>query len=165
MKEDMLKAIKKAMQGEKDSVTLYEKAADHAAEPEVKEFFTSRAKEEQRHFNYLLKYHQEIAGDKPLSAPDPELTEVREDDSFFSEAFVRRIGEDQYLFSAISTALLLEKDAFEHYKENAAKAQQPELKQFFELLAKWEMLHYDELLRVQQEAERFYWDLNAFEPF
>ncbi len=165
MKEDMLQAIRKAMQGEKDSVTLYEKAAAHADEPEVKEFFTSRAQEEQRHFNYLLKYHNEISGDQPLSAVDSELSAVREDDSFFSEGFVRRIGEDQFLFSAISTALLLEKDAFENYNENAEKAQQPQLKEFFELLAKWEMLHYEELLHVQQDAERFYWNLNAFEPF
>ncbi len=165
MKTNMLDAIRKAMQGEKDSVTLYEKAAAHSDEPEVKEFFNSRADEERRHFNYLLKYHQEISGNLPLSAPDPELSEVRDEGSFFSEAFVRRIGEDQFLFSAISTALLLEKDAFDHYKENAANAQEPQLKEFFELLAKWEMLHYDELLRVQQEAERYYWNLNAFEPF
>ncbi|MCB5223549.1 MAG: ferritin family protein [Candidatus Cloacimonadaceae bacterium] len=165
MKTDMLEAIRKAMQGEKDSVTLYEKAAAHADETDVKEFFLSRAQEERGHFNYLLKYHQEISAKQPLSDPDPELGEVRDDDSFFSEDFVRRIGEDQFLFSAISTALLLEKDAFDHYNENAANAQEPQLKKFFELLAKWEMLHYDELLRVQQEAERFYWSLNAFEPF
>lgn len=62
MKEKMLQSIKKAMQGEKDSVTLYENAAARSQEPEVKDFFDTRAQEERRHFNYLLTYYQEISG-------------------------------------------------------------------------------------------------------
>ncbi len=165
MKEDMLQAIKKAMQGEKDSVTLYENAAQRAGEEEVKEFFGSRAEEERRHFNYLLKYYQELSGDLLPSAPAAELSEAREARSIFSDSFIRRIGEDQFLFSAISTALLLEKDAFEHYSENADMTEYPELEKFFRLLAEWEKKHYDELLRIQQEAERHYWQINSFEPF
>ncbi len=165
MKEDMLKAIRKAMQGEKDSATLYENAARHAGEPEVREFFASRAEEERRHFNHLLKYYQEISGDLLPSEPAAEMSEARSGDSIFSESFIHRIGGDQYLFSAVSTALLLEKDAFEHYGENARKADNPELKKFFQLLEGWEKKHYDELLGIQQAAERHYWEINAFEPF
>ncbi|MCB5284930.1 MAG: ferritin family protein [Candidatus Cloacimonetes bacterium] len=165
MKDDMLKAIKKAMQGEKDSVTLYENAAAHAGGAEVEEFFASRAEEERRHFNHLLRYYQEISGDLLPSQPAAELSEVREAASIFSESLIRRIGGDQYLFSAISTALLLEKDSFEHYSATAHAAGQPELKKFFELLAQWEKKHYDELLAIQQAAEHYYWEINSFEPF
>ncbi|MBP7205803.1 MAG: ferritin family protein [Candidatus Cloacimonetes bacterium] len=165
MKDEMLQMIKKAMQGEKDSVTLYENAAARADEPEVEEFFASRAEEERRHYNHLLNHHQQISGNLQPPAPAEELSEAREARSIFSESFIRRIGGDQYLFSAISTALLLEKDAFEHYGENARKAEDPELKQFFSLLEEWEKRHYDELLRIQQAAERYYWEINSFEPF
>jgi rubrerythrin len=165
MNNDMLKAIKKAMQGEKDSVTLYENAAKSAGSPEVEQFFASRAEEERRHFNYLLIYYQELSGDLLPSAPAAELSETREAQSIFSEDFIRRIGADQYLFSAISTALLLEKDAFEHYGATALAAEHAELKKFFELLADWEKKHYDELLVIQQAAERHYWEINSFEPF
>lgn len=165
MKEKMLQSIKKAMQGEKDSVTLYENAAARSQEPEVKDFFDTRAQEERRHFNYLLTYYQEISGDLVPSAPAAELSEAREAQSIFSDAFIRRIGEDQYLFSAISTALLLEKDAFEYYRATAKETQYPELKDFFNLLAAWEVQHYEELLQIQQAAERHYWEINSFEPF
>lgn len=65
------------------------------------------------------------------SAPAAELSEAREAQSIFSDAFIRRIGEDQYLFSAISTALLLEKDAFEYYRATAKETQYPEAEGFF----------------------------------
>ncbi len=165
MKDEMLQMIKKAMQGEKDSVTLYENAAARGGEAEVEKFFASRADEEKRHYNHLLNHHQRIAGDLRPPAPAEELSEAREARSIFSESFIRRIGEDQYLFSAISTALLLEKDAFEHYGENAREAEDPELKELFQLLAEWEQRHYDELLQLQQAAERHYWEINSFEPF
>ncbi|MDD4224343.1 MAG: ferritin family protein [Candidatus Cloacimonetes bacterium] len=165
MKNEMLKAIKKAMQGEKDSVTLYESAARNAGAAEVQEFFELRADEERRHFNWLLKYYQEVSSDLLPSEPAAELSEAREERSIFSESFIRRIGEDQFLFSAISTALLLEKDSFEHYTQNARIADQSQLKEFFELLAKWEKKHYDDLLQIQQAAERHYWEINSFEPF
>jgi hypothetical protein len=27
------------------------------------------------------------------------------------------------------------------------------------------MKHYEELVDIQKEAERFYWEMNSFEPF
>ena len=161
----MQKAIKKAMQAEKDSVTLYENASKRSDEIEVQEFFASRADEERMHFNYLLKYYQEISKDLLPSDIPAELSQTKEKESIFSESFIRRIGEDQYLFSAISTALLLEKDAFTHYQDSAKMVKIPELKKFFELLAEWEKRHYGELLLIQQAAERYYWEINSFQPF
>jgi rubrerythrin len=63
LKEQLLNSLKKAMQGEMDSVTLYQNAANHANDTEVKEFFLSRREEERLHYNYLLQYYQEISND------------------------------------------------------------------------------------------------------
>lgn len=164
-KEDLLNSIKKAMQGEKDSVTLYENAAAHSQDEEVKAFFTSRRNEERLHYNYLLKYFQEISGDLQPSECDLLSTLGEATHPIFSENFIRRIGEDQYLFSAISTALLLEKDAFEYYRKCSEETDIKNLSSFFETLEKWEMKHYDELLQIQKAAEQFYWEVNRFEPF
>lgn len=164
-KEELLVQIKKAMQGEMDSVTLYANAAEHSDDPEVKEFFAGRREEELRHYYYLLRYHQEIAQDKTLSEEALEELALPELHPIFSADFVKRIGADQYLFSAISTALLLEKDAFEHYGKLAQMAGNLTLQGFFALLEKWEMRHYDELLEIQKQAERHYWEANSFEPF
>lgn len=163
-KQQLLESIKKAMQAEKDSVTLYENAANHARDEEVKKFFNERREEERRHFNYLLKYYQEISGDLQPSDLDPGFKPSQEE-TIFSDDFIRRIGEDQFLFSAISTALLLEKESFEHYSKCAQQTNNATLKSFFNILEEWEKEHYDELLRIQKDSERYYWEVNRFEPF
>ncbi len=163
-KEQLLNSIKKAMQAEKDSVTLYENAANHSKDEEVKTFFWGRREEERRHYNYLLKYYQEISGDLQPSDLDPDFKPDQEQ-TIFSDDFIRRIGEDQFLFSATSTALLLEKEAFEHYRKCASQTDNATLKSFFNILEQWEKDHYDELLRIQKDSERYYWEANRFEPF
>jgi len=164
MKEVLLNSLKKAMQGEMDSVTLYKNAASQAGDPQVKEFFDERADEERRHYNYLLQYHQEISNGLEPSNLSNELNAEKGFNPIISEAFVKRIGENQVLFSAISTALLLEKDAIDHYGKCARDTDSITLKSFYELLVKWETKHYDDLLAIQKEAETFYWEINQFEP-
>ncbi|HOH97435.1 MAG TPA: ferritin family protein [Candidatus Cloacimonadota bacterium] len=165
LKEQLLISIKKAMQGEMDSVTLYQSAANHSNDPEVKDFFMQRREEERRHYNYLLDYYQEISNDLQPSDLTNTIKAENLSNNIFSAAFVKRIGEDQALFSAISTALLLEKDAIEHYRKCQQETDILTLKSFYEILVKWEMKHYDDLLEIQKEAEQYYWQINSFEPF
>ena len=165
VKEQLLKSLKKAMQGEMDSVNIYQHAAENSGDPEVKDFFLSRREEERLHYNYLLDYYQQITNDLQ---PEDLASQVKTENlvkSIFSPAFIQRIGENQLLFSAISTALLLEKDAIDHYRKLAAETDIDTLKDFFELMVKWEMKHYEELAEIQKEAEHFYWEINDFEPF
>lgn len=165
IKEILLENIKKAMQGEMDSVTLYKNAAEHANDPEVKKFFAERKEEEALHYNYLLKYYQEISNNLIPADISEELNLEKGLNPIFSDGFLKRIGEDQILFSAISTALLLEKDAIDHYRKSAGETDMITMKSFFEILQKWEESHYDDLSRIQKEAEVYYWQVNQFEPF
>jgi rubrerythrin len=164
-KADLINSIKKAMQGEMDSINLYQNAADHSSDHEVKEFFLSRREEERQHYNYLLDYYQQLSSNLQPADISSELLKENLEKSIFSDSFVKRIGEDQALFSAISTALLLEKDAIDHYRKCEEQTDIMSLKSFFGILVKWEMKHYDELVQIQQDAERYYWQENRFEPF
>jgi len=165
MKEHLLASIKKAMQGEMDSVSLYQNAAEHSSDAEVKDFFLSRKEEERIHYNYLLDYYQQISNDLQPSDINDDLKTDNLKDSIFSDSFIKRIGEDQALFSAISTAMLLEKDAIDHYRKCEEETDIITLKTFFALLEVWEMKHYDDLAAIQKEAEHYYWQINNFEPF
>jgi len=165
LKEQLLSSLKKAMQGEMDSVTLYQNAANHSSDQEVKEFFHSRREEERLHYNYLLQYYQEISNDLQPSDLSDSIGNDWNKHPMISAAFLKRIGEDQVLFSAISTALLLEKDAIEHYRNSMNETDNLTLKSFYELMIRWESKHYDDLLTVQKEAEQYYWQKNQFEPF
>lgn len=165
LKEDLLKSLKKAMQGEMDSVSLYDNAARNSKDPEVKEFFTHRKEEERAHYNYLLQYYQELSNDLNPTDLSQDLNAQKGFNPIISDNFIKRIGENQILFSAISTALLLEKDAIDHYKKCGQDTQNQTLKSFYNILVDWETKHYDDLLVIQKEAEVYYWEINRFEPF
>ncbi len=163
MKEMMLKAIRGGMKAEMDSVTLYENAASKTEDQEVKKFFLDRAEEEKKHYNFLLSYYDAMDGMGDIAdieLKDPAISPA------ISENFVKRISEDQFLFSAISTAVLLEKNGIDYYQQCAKDTKDVKaLSDFFHILADWEMKHYDELIKIQKDAEEIYWRFNRFEPF
>lgn len=164
-KNDMMRSLKKAMQGEMDSVTMYKSAAGYSSDPEVKEFFLSRMKEEERHYNSLLEYYNLVNEDKDLSDIENTLAFENLVDSIFSSTFIKRIGGDQVLFSAISTALLLEKNAIEFYSKCEQETENKALQSFYGVMVKWETKHYEDLVEIQKEAEEYYWQINDFQPF
>lgn len=165
IKDILINSIKKAMQGEMDSVTLYQNAAAHSNDPDVKEFFLSRREEERQHYNYLLQYYQELSNDLQPTDLSNQLKASEGIHPIVSDDFLRRIGTDQYLFSAISTALLLEKDAIAHYRKCREETDNVTLQSFYQILENWEKVHYEDLLRIQKESETYYWQVNSFEPF
>jgi len=163
-KEIILNAIKKGITGELDSITLYQKAYENSTE-EVKTFFENRVQEEKRHYNYLLSFYQDISDNKELSDLSAELAKDHAISPIVSEEFSKRIAQNQILFSSISTALLLEKNAIDFYQKTAEETEIDALKNFYLELVKWEKQHYDDLLQIQQESEVLFWEINQFQPF
>ncbi|MDP8269468.1 MAG: ferritin family protein [Candidatus Tenebribacter davisii] len=159
--KDLLAAIKDAMRGEMDSINIYKHALANTNDEEVKAFFENRVKEEKEHYNYLVDHYSSLTNDKALKKI--EFTEG--ENLIFSENFKRRIGESQILFSAISVATMLEKNAFEFYGRAAEKTKDIQMKEFFNKMATWEKQHYDDLLEIAEESEQYYWQQNRFEPF
>ncbi len=165
LKQELLDSIKKAMQGEKDSIVLYKSAADNTTDMDVMRFFLERADEERQHYNYLLHYYKEITNDALPSDFYPEIKTADAYHPTISDEFVKRIGENQVLFSAISTAVLLEKNAIDHYRNSIKLTDNLSLQAFYQVIVEWESSHYDECLQIQKEAEAYYWQINQFEPF
>jgi len=157
----MLIALKNAMRGEKDSINVYQNALGNSKDTEVINFFQYMIEEEQRHFNYLLEYYQSITNEEILKIIVTKDTE----NMIFSDNFIKRIGSNQMLFSAISVATLLERNAFEFYQKSAEQSDDEVLKKFFEKMSNWEKQHYDDLIEIADEAESTYWQKNNFEPF
>lgn len=166
-KEQLLAEIKKGIRAEMDSVNLYEKAFNDSDDKEVRDFFQDRIEEEKQHYNYLINYYNivDTSGEMVDFTEGISKEEKPDRDSIFSEKFLKKIGEKQTLFSAISTAVLLEKEALQFYKNLAQDVDDPELKSFFDKMGHWETEHYLDVLYIQKEAERHYWEINKFEPF
>lgn len=166
MKDDtLLKAVKKGLKGELDSVTVY---MDAAAESDgaVSDFFLERGQEEQRHYNWLLAYYKELTGGTmPNANLAAEVLGMDGRSPLVTEEFLRRVGESQHLVTAVATAVLLEVEAIRHYRSAAEETDVPALRDFFNALADWEELHYKDLLAIQDESERYWFDTQRFEPF
>jgi len=159
--KETLTALKNAMRGEMDSINIYQNALANSKDAEVISFFNSMVEEEQRHYNYLLEYYKTITNEEELKIIDTKDTE----NMIFTDNFLMRIGSNQMLFSAISVATLLEKNAFEFYQKSADQTDDIVLKKFFEKMVIWEKQHYDDLNKIADEAEKTYWQKNRFEPF
>lgn len=165
-KEFLQKALKGGMKGELDSIHFYQHALANASYPEVVDFFKARIEEEKRHYNYLLDYYRQL--DKNVDPGElAQLLEAGEAIEFLpiTQNVIERIGENTLLFSAFSTAALLEKEAMQYYKECAELTDLPVLKEFFLKMVEFETQHYDEMLRIEKEAEIAFWNANKFEPF
>ncbi len=162
LKDEYLKALRDGMKGELESIMLYEAALANTQDSAVQDFFKQRITEEERHYNYLLTYYNDISNDKQLCKLD---LQGGMSSPIMTDEIIERVAQNQTLFAAISTGVLLEKTAFDYYKKCAKEVDTPELKSLFVVLADWEMQHYDDLITIEADAEKDYWNRNRFEPF
>ena len=161
----LIEAIKSGLKGELDSITIYSEAA-MKADGEVQRFFLERAAEEKRHHDWLLSYWKELEGGAtPSRNLAAEAAAQGGRSPMLSEEFLKRVGESQALSTAVAAATLLEANAIRHYAAAAEKAPAGPLRSFLESLSKWEARHYEELIRIQDESRRFWFDAHHFEPF
>jgi len=161
---DIIAAVKAGMKGELDSVTVYENAAK-VSTGAVKDFFLDRAAAEKKHFNYLLGYYRnETVNLTPERNAEAELGGGWRS-SIVGEAFLRQVAGSRQLSAAVAAAIHLEADAIRHYRDWSIRAEAPELKKLLGTLVEWEEQHYADLLLMQEEMQRYYFEVNDFEPF
>lgn len=164
MPESVLEALKKGIKGEMDSFTLYSEAAKNAEHKDVKDFFLELAEEEKRHYNWLVDYYKKLQdGQAPLSFKN--ITPGEERSPIITDELVKRVAASQYVTTALASAVLLEATALRYYSDCAEKTIYPELQAFFTMLSEWERRHYGNLISLQEQSERYWFDLQRFEPF
>jgi len=163
--DELMQALKYAMKSEIDSVTIYSEAALRA-ESDVAQFFASRAEEEKRHYNWLLSYYKEMLGGRmPARNLAAEIQAIPHKSPIFSQEFLTRVASDRHVSAAVSSSVLLELNATQHYQKMADIAQEPHLKAFFHSLSEWESRHYEELLKIQEDSRHYWFEEQNFEPF
>lgn len=162
---DILEYLKAGIKGELDSIINYEYALQGAEDESVKSFFRDRIEEEKTHYNYLLDHYNQIDKGKPLNSIKLEVISMDINEKIFSRNFLNEISKKQTLFSALSTAALLEKNAMDFYRKCAANVDDKVLKDFFRQMSDWEARHYEEILSIQKDTEKEYWTMNRFYPF
>ncbi|MBI9105379.1 MAG: ferritin family protein [Spirochaetales bacterium] len=163
-KKNMIEAVAEGIKGELDGISIYEAAAERSL-GEIKEFFLDRAAEEKMHYNWLASYYRKLM--KAEDADVDLLPGVLPDkpSPIISVEFLERIGSDSFLSAAISSSILLELNAIDHYRKSAEISDDLDVKMLFTELADWEKDHYEMLLKIQEDSRQSWYNAQSFEPF
>ena len=166
-KEKIMSGLQAAMRAEHEGHHFYMMAASSTQDPKGKEVFIRLAKEELEHVTFLKKQFESVSS---TGAPDDTIVLTLPADSgstdpIFSDNLRGRVKDAHFEMTALSVGIHLELNASEFYAKQADNAEDTVVKEFYGVLAKWEMGHYKALLAEQESLKKDYWHENGFSPF
>ena len=165
--EQILAALKQAIQAEVEGHHFYLMAARTTSDPKGREIFERLAAEELEHMTHLRAQYQAVlesgAPDGSLSLGAPRT--LRGDSPIFTEGLKARAGEAHFEMTALSVGVQLEMQAERFYRSQAGACGDAGLAAFWNELADWESGHYHALLTQQEYLKEDYWHENSFSPF
>lgn len=161
-----LDILKNALLLERRGKALYEKVAEQAAGPAVREFFGRMAEEEEEHVRVLSEQYR-VVQSRGAFAPRGKTATPSAD--FASEVLGERlkgeIAAAGFEAAAVAAALSMERKAVRFYSERAGAAADPEERALYQWLADWEAEHLEFLARLDREVTEEAWNDNHFWPF
>jgi rubrerythrin len=163
--ERMIKAIKDAIMTEIKGQQLYSHAATTTEDPSAKAMFTALARDEDEHVALLTAQHRSLvqAGRIDLSQVHPAEVDHGAG-HVIDDGFRKSIKRGTFEMAVIGIGCDLENKAISYYKEQAAKAEDADLKQLFTWLSEWEVGHLEQLVELEKLMQDEYWADNGFSP-
>jgi rubrerythrin len=170
MKQDaktqaMIQAVKDAVMVEIKGKELYTHAATQTADPAARALFEVLAKDEEDHVRILQNQYRSLmeAGKLDLSDVHPAEVDHGSHD-VIDDNFKKSLKRGTFEMAVIGIGCDLERKAIQYYKEHAAKAEDPDLKQLFQWLVEWEDGHLEQLLELEKYYQDAYWSEQGFSP-
>ena len=161
-----LEILKAAILLERRGKAFYEAAAEKAEGAAVKELFQTMAKEEDDHVRELSEQYKAFAQDGKFASKEYSREEHHEAAStVLSDELRNEISAASFEAAAIAAAIQLELRAIELYRERAKSAEDPQERELYEWLSKWEVGHLEFLNEIDHELTAKVWSDNTFWPF
>ena len=162
----LAQGIMQAMQAEIEGHEFYKMMSVKSKDKGAKEMFASLAKDEADHHKWLADMYGKLLENPHAKVPKlPSKTKYNFKSPIFTKDFLASRKKKNLEMSALSIGILLETNAIDHYKKQAAKAELLWVKKFFDDLAKWEGDHLRALIAQKQFLMREIFDAARFEPF
>lgn len=146
-KDEVVKAYEFAIELEKESLKSYLDLAKRTHDITGKNMFIWLAREEFEHMRILEAIRDRVLKDQPIGK-----IEIEEDELEKLLPDIRKLEKkkstaaETHQIGALQAALDHEAQSRDYYREQAEKADDPELKQLFNRLAEMEQAHYDLIL-------------------
>lgn len=133
--------------------------------------FRELARWEEEHWRYLAKQRDSLERTGKIIPADQ--TVVAAEEKALSTFYDRGKGDNgpnavtrcMSDMSALRLAITIEHDLHEFYGNAAEKAQDPDLKEMFAMLSKWELGHREILEQEYGILKQQFWSEMHFEPF
>ena len=158
--------LKSAILMEKRGQAFYEKVAQQTSGNVVKRFFEMMANEEKNHIHILSKQFKAYQDNKQFDSTefdDPHESEIAA--QVISKEIQSEISAAAYEAAAISAAMSMEERAIKLYSDRAVAASDPNEKELYNWLAKWETQHLSFLADIDRELTEDVWFDQNFWPF
>ena len=160
-----LEILKSALLLELRGKSFYEKAADGAQDPAVKEFFANLAQDELSHVRILSEQYKFFKKEGNFKEMDRKSSNESVADAVLTQALKQRLAGAGFESAAISAAMGMEERAIKLYSQRADETSDPEEKALYEWLAEWETRHLESLAAIDKEVTEAIWNDNSFWPF
>ena len=165
-RDQLLAGLKDAILTEQTGVQFYTIAAANTTDVQGREVFQQLARDEAEHQQWLRRQYGHLVEDAPWETWKPvHHADLSGPSPIFSEGLRSRIGEAHWEMTALSVGLALEEATVIRYRKLAQAADRPEVRRFFEDLAKWEESHAEALSRQFNLLKESYWGEARFAPF
>jgi len=161
----MMEVVKEALLAEVKGHQLYSNAATTTSDPAVKGIFQSLAKDEEAHIAILKTQAKNLFEGGTIDLGVVSTTELGDGShAIIDDAFKRSLKTGTFEMAAIGIGCDLEKRAIAYYSEHAEKSENPDLKQLFTWLTRWEKAHLSQLLDLEKHYKDAYWAEQGFMP-
>ncbi|MBM3331479.1 hypothetical protein FJY68_06450 [candidate division WOR-3 bacterium] len=165
-RDQLLAGLKEAILAEQTGFQFYTVAAANTTDARGREIFQQMAREETEHQQWLSRQYGHLVGGTPWEEMKPvPHSDLSGPSPIFSDELRSRIGEAHWEMTALSVGLALEEATAIRYQRLAQAAEQPEVRRFFDELAKWEESHAEALRRQSGLLKESYWHEAGFAPF
>jgi rubrerythrin len=166
-KEKMLEGLRTALQTELNGMQFYRIAAEKTNDAKGKEMFMLLAKDEELHFKELQRQFDSLMSSSTWTPP-VSLAKARtlfnDENPIFSEEMKQRIKGHHFEMSALSIGALLESNSIDFYRRMKEESSDPQAREFFEQLQKWEQRHLEAITRQMDVLKEEYWAEQHFTP-
>jgi rubrerythrin len=164
-KKALAEALKDALMVEIKGRQLYQHAAAEAKSPGVKELFQQLADDEEQHFAILNEQLESLTKNGKLDVAALEQTEVDKGArTVVTDDFVKSLKAGEFEMAVIGIGSDLEARAVSYYRERAGAVDDPDLKTLFRKLEKWEVVHLDQLEKLEALYKEAYWAERGYSP-
>lgn len=163
MSTNDLTILKTAILNEAEGEHFYQLAAENSSNHDVKNAFMFLAEDEKQHGVWLREMMQCLAPGQTFDMKGLE-SHIGVDSPRIFNLSKAQGTQNTLEISVFHIGILMEKASLDYYREAALLTGNPDARNLYETLAKWEMNHLDELEKAYDSLREDWFDHQGFSP-